>query len=380
MPAAYALPSYTPDYFCHTDYRPAGCGALHGRVNYWGGSAITPSPQQEFRLPPRFLFHPNPACNRVKIKIDGASQGTACLQRHTSLYGAYAINGYRPLPTTDEEAQESETISSAALLVTAQRDKPYIIERRDLCSVSHNSIIAIAPAFRTSLSRIYADGFLHLFTSCGIYLLGAPEDSAYTALGFLCAYNVAKRQRVTTLPASVAFSSPAGIYEMSTGMPKPFGKGLRKLFDNEKEMKEFLENATLHYHPTADLLIAESSGKIMACLEETWHKAKLAGAASKSLAVATPITTDTATFTTRPLKLGDPEELKRVAALHIRGNLDAERCRLQLSASNDLRTWTLLGSGTTPLGGWAGEGWRFFRAEATMKIGDAPSALVFYLE
>lgn len=370
--------SYSPDYSCYTRRLPGGCSSTGGRLTAWGGSRMAPEAVCSPRLAPRFIFHPDPEATRCET----ASFGVVSLTRHPSLYGSYAVAAFAPLSISETPDGGMPLPSSAAtpnLLMTSRSGCPFIFPLKNTVSLPCGMIRALAPAMRSSLSTAYGGGFLLAFTSEGVSLLGARDEGAYIPLGFLGSRRLLGRRALAMTAEGTAFAADGGIFIVGSGSLKEITGNLPSLSTDDGSSLPDATSIMVYDFPSRSLYLLTGSHTYCRC--ETDGKWRMADE-SPSRLPSLPVTPTEVRFSTRSIKLGDAERLKRLTGVALRGRFIESRCVLTLEGSDDLSRWLTLAKGPGAIHGLAGTPWRFFRLRvaATLRPGDFISAAVFYLE
>lgn len=372
-----AAETYTPDYSCYTRRMPTGCSSAAGRLTAWGGSRMAPAPVGSPRLAPRFIFHPDPEATCCEI----SSFGVVSLSRHPTLYGSYAVAAFAPLPiseTPDGGLPIPSSVATPNLLMTSRIGSPFIFPLGNTVMLPCGEIKGVAAAMRSSLSTAYGGGFLLAFTSEGVSLLGARDDSTHTPLGFLGARRLLSHRSLAVTAEGTAFAADGGIFLVGSGSIKEITGNLTAIATDEPSAIPDAETVMVYDFPSRSLYLL--TGSHCYCRRETDGKWRTADDDPSRLPVQTAKPSQVS-FATRAIKLGDAESLKRVTGVELRGRFDGSRCSMTLEGSDDLSRWFLLASGGGAIHGLAGSAWHFFRLKvcASLTPGDYISAAVFYL-
>lgn len=373
-----AAETYTPDYSCYTRRMPAGYSSAAGRLTAWGGSRMAPAPVGSPRLAPRFIFHPDPEATCCEI----SSFGVVSLSRHPTLYGSYAVAAFAPLPiseTPDGGLPIPSSVATPNLLMTSRIGSPFIFPLGNTVMLPCGEIKGVAAAMRSSLSTAYGGGFLLAFTSEGVSLLGARDEGAYIPLGFLGSRRLLGRRALAMTAEGTAFAADGGIFLIGSGSLKEITGNLPSLSTDDGSSLPDATSIMVYDFPSRSLYLL--SGGHAYCRCETDGKWRVADV-SPSRLPSLPVSPKEIRFSTRAIKLGDAERLKRVVGVALRGRFSRERCSLTLEGSDNLSRWLTLAAGSGAIHGLAGSPWHFFRLTVTASLmpGDFISTAVFYLE
>lgn len=367
---------YTPDFSCHTRRMPAGCNASGPLLAAWGGSRIAPSATCLPRLVPRFIFHPDPAATRC----EAVTFGVASLAPHPALYGSYAVAAFDPLPLSETPGALPlpSAVTVPDILMTSRPGVPFIFPLENMVSLRCSCIKAVAPAMRSSLSTAYSGGFLLAFTSEGVSLLGARDRGAYIPLGFLGARRLLSRRSLAVTAEGTAFAADGGIFLIGSGAVREITGNLASVATDEPAAIPGSDAVMVYCFPSRSLYLL--TGMHCYCRCETDGKWRVADCDQPRLPALT-VKPSEMRFSTRAIKLGNAESVKRVTGVALRGRFDGSLCSMTLEGSDDLSRWFLLASGSGAIHGLAGASWHFFRLKvsASLMPGDYISAAVFYL-
>ena len=262
--------------------------------------------------------------------------------------------------------------------MTSRIGSPFIFPLGNTVMLPCGEIKGVAAAMRSSLSTAYSGGFLLAFTSEGVSLLGASDGGAYIPLGFLGARRLLSRRSLMPTAEGTAFAADGGIFLVGSGAIKEITGNLASIATDEPSAIPDAEAVMVYDFPSRSLYLLTVSHCY--CRRETdgrWRTAdddasRLPGQTAKPSEVR---------FSTRAIKLGDAESVKRVTGVELRGRFDGSRCAMTLEGSDDLSRWFLLASGSGVIHGLAGASWHFFRLKvsASLTPGGYISAAVFYL-
>lgn len=364
--AVYMRPAYVPDYRCHYRLMPGGCATFLSRLTAWGGERSLFRAVADCRLPPRFLFHPDPDAVFADVRLDGKVCHAAVSPR-SLLGGSCSFAGYAELPLNDGSCGDDTSVSAGSEVSSALAGNPWVFVSGDVCTVDAGEVRSLRRGFRTSTSVEYGGGFLHAFTSGGVYLMGARKTGAYRLLGLSSSVAVAGHTATAELETGVAFAGECGVYVISGGTVKDVSAGLSACVGGDAAMRTFLKGCRMRYMPATRMLMicgGASSCCVLSLRSGEW--CAVSGGARTQLP-GSPVTSVPMAnrFVSRPMKFGSPEKRKRMLSAALRGIDSGRGMTMCLEGSDNLCDWHLLSrSESDTVSGLGGSGWRFFRVSA----------------
>ncbi len=296
---------------------------------------------------PRWLFYPDPDAVGMTLATTGGTYSVK-LHPHPVLHGAcwwcgaYANNSFDEMGVTASgttllpDAPQSETRGSYALphaIWRAAKGPPLFFPDSLLMRLDVERVVGVCRAFRSSGLVATTSPTAYAFTSEGVFLLKEMDDGTLRDAGLICTYVLADPASVNIDGRAVTFLTTGGLtIEIEGTAVRDISTG-----DSKKNKAD-----------TSQVIIRATDG------------------------VAT------GTFTTRPLKLGDPETLKRIGAVSLRGNFDPGSAVIELHGSGDLRHWRLIARSARVIHGLWAPSSRFLKVRATLSLapGDTVEAII----
>lgn len=296
---------------------------------------------------PRWLFYPDPDAVGMTLATTGGTYSVR-LHPHPVLHGAcwwcgaYANNSFDEMGVTASgtsllpDAPQSETRDSYDLpraVWRAAKGNSLFFPDSLLMRLDVERVVGVCRAFRSSGLVATTSPTAYAFTSEGVFLLKEMDDGTLRDAGLICSHVLANPASVNIDGRAVTFLTTCGLtIEIEGTAVKDISTG-----DSKKNKAD-----------TSQVIIRATDG------------------------VAT------GSFTTRPLKLGDPETLKRVGAVSLRGNFDPESAVIELHASGDLRHWRLIARSARVIHGLWAPSSRFLKVRATLGLnpGDTVEAII----
>lgn len=333
-----AYEAYIPDYAHRSAVTGAAAAVVSGRVTAWDLTLVAPLPvplgmsapySTDSGYRPRWVFHPDPEAREYLFSA-GDKTFAVPLKRHPRLYGSYYWRGMEGEDTAMETvpatpSQESRTVRLPSEVWRSEKGLGILFPDRLLMRLDVGRVIAVCRAFRASGLVATTSPTVYAFTTDGVFLLKEMDDGTLRDAGLICSYVL----------------RDAGSYEV---------KGRSVEFVTAEGEVMTIDGTT----------VKEKSG--VAAGNST--------SAMSGIAMSAVDTGATCRLTTRPVKLGDAESLKRVVAVKLRGDFDPGRCRLSLYGSMDLRNWKKIADapGRAIVGIWSPR-CRFHKVEAELHLG-----------
>jgi len=299
---------------------------------------------------PRWLFYPDPDATRMIISTSAGTY-TVRLHRHPSLHGAYYwCGGYDRMSLPEMGIGTSGTTLQPGFPESERRDiqsLPGAIWRSaEGCSLFFpdslfmtpdvGRTIAVCRAFRSSGLVATTSPSAYAFTSQGIFLLKEADNGTFRDAGLMATYILAD-------PSSIRM-----------------GGRVLEFISAEGELLR-IEGTVVK---KAAQMKADTTG---------------ATSAGKSVIISGTGDNSPGEFTTRPIKLGDAESLKRIAGVELRGTRLPPDLTLTLHGSIDMNRWEKIATGSDAIHGLWGPRLRFLKVTVggCLPPGSTIEAIVF---
>ncbi|MDE6533026.1 MAG: hypothetical protein K2M27_05785 [Muribaculaceae bacterium] len=299
------------------------------------------------RCLPRWLFYPDPDATSVTM-VTGTGTYVFPMRRHPSLHGSFFwCGGLRGMSPEEMGVRETDTRLGAGAAPAVVRDSyrmPSALWRGKkgngmllpdslLMNLDVERVVAVCRAFRASGLVATTSPTLYLFSSEGVFLLKEMDDGSLRDAGLMGAY-------VLRDASSFRVEGRMVVFVTDTGKTMTIdGTVIRETGGGESGSVS-----------DGDVTVVRGDG--------SGKRVEL---------------------TTRPLKLGDAETLKRVMSVSLRGVFAGDSISMVISGSRDLHDWQTLASGPwKSIGGIWGPSVRYVtvKVEVALKEGETLEGVV----
>lgn len=299
---------------------------------------------------PSWLFYPDPDARKMRITTT-ESTFTIRLRPHPSLHGSYFWNGAdfssdvsdtgisvspMKISPTAEIVENRGTWQAPADVWRSAKGNPFLLPDALLFNLNVDRVIAICRAYRSSGLVATTSPTAYLFTSEGIFLLKEMDDGTLRDAGLISRRILRDATSIFFYDDSLAFIATDGQTYIIRGTT------VKQLSTSESSSSA-----------------SKSQGAIVIGGDGSALPVKIA---------------------TRPIKLGDAANLKRVLGVALWGRYERSQAHIRLFGSRNLTDWELMASsaGCAITGLW-GSSCRFVRLEAEVSLRDGESlkAMVF---
>ena len=359
-----------PDYLCHAVLKPEGCCKVGNRLAAWGGSVSYPAAHMSMPAAPPFLFHPDPGCDAVALECGDTGKTLRYpLRRHPSLHGSYYFGGFAASAPTEEWSgviPVARRVSAPGMLAMSRSGRQTVFEASMTDFRLLPEIRGASEAHKISTMSGYGGRMLYCLTAEGVYLAGIAEGGPWRVLGMLggqrCSGVMAEMEN------GVAFVASGGIYMAQPTRIVCISDALAGVVGDGK-WHGWLDTVRLGYDYGHRRLIAVGEDGDGGRSAYAWMSG---GAVWMPLRRQVEGEVSVATFVTRPLKLGDGGERKRVVSIGVYGG---EVAGWRLEGSDNLTYWEEEASGAGYVEGLCGMPRRFWRVSATLRTPVTPAGL-----
>lgn len=295
---------------------------------------------------PRWLFYPDPDARKLTLITKDGSISFP-LTKHPTLHGSYywcgGLDLSRPegdevtisathLGENDAEYERRESYEMPDGIWRSEKiedgtGESIVFHDNLLMRLDVERVVACARAFRASGLVATTSPTVYAFTTDGIFLLKEMEDGTFRDAGLMADYVL----------------RDGGSFRING------------------RMCEFLTTTGKHMYIDGTVVKEYTSVSGMSVLS---------GDLAKRVRIVSSGSGKNVVVMTRAMKLGNPEEKKRVRRVEIRGNIERNKCRLEIYGSCDLRKWTLLAKGGAAVGGIWGPGVRYVKVRIESELSE----------
>lgn len=250
---------------------------------------------------PRWIFHPDPDATEFCFTSPSGQRLSIPLSKHPSLYGSYFYGGLASVclspGATDSISNGIKTKNIPSAVWRSVKGNGLVLTDKLLMKLDVGRVIAVCRAFRASGLVATTAPTAYAFTDEGVFLIKEQDDGTFRDAGLITGYILKDIDSLILLPNGVKFTTSG--------------------------------NQTVSIVGTS---IKNLSG-------ETSSSTSVAGGSPVTLLG----TGSEACIETRPLKLNDPEGLKRIRKVTLRGVFQPKEVEMSLYGSRDLQKWFLIG-------------------------------------
>lgn len=306
---AGAFGSYTPSFAHLSAVDGVSCSEISGRLTVGGITLTSPLPYPLWQTAayvsdadysPRWVFHPDPRAESWPFE-SGDGVCALPLRRHPRWYGSFHWHGLRgerarlsPVPASSQATPslESRTARHPGMIWRSEKFNQAVFPDALMMPLAVGNVTAVCRAFRASGLVATTSPTAYAFTSEGVYLLKEMADGTFRDAGLICTHAIRDTASVRVYGKSLQFTAITG----------------------ETYSIEGTTVKALPYSASSGASGDVISGNLTAALSGS--------ATSVAVAFEAVDPEKPCSFTTRPLKLGEPEAWKRVVSLTLRGNFN----------------------------------------------------------
>lgn len=346
-----SLETYIPDFAHLSDVTAEGHTFFSGRITAWNlirtpavllplalvtpySNDITTSNDTSdvSDYTPRWVFHPDPGAGRFQYSR-GRSAYSLPLRRHPKMWGCFYWGGFGQSASESRQNidiqdihPDNKCLHLPGTVWRSTKGSHRLFPDNLQMLLDVGQVIAICRAFRASGLVATTSPTSYAFTTEGVFLLKEMDDGTFRDAGLICGYRLRDASSLELLPTGVRFVTDAGQIVMIEGTKVAVCDDVEAVSGEDDSWKEFLP--------------------------EEWDP----------IGEPSPEIGNRGIFVTRPLKLNDGEDRKRLHSLSLRGSRVAESVQVAIYGSLDLTHWRriALADRSTVSGLWSPY-CRFFR-------------------
>lgn len=337
-----------------------------------------------------YYFYPDPRAYRVVILTGSTLVMDATLTEHPALNGAYYFkelpNAPAVLPSATGTAPspinngETETLDSTVL--QSEPNNPFVIKSTGDTSVGTGQIVGICSNTKAISQGQFGQFPVFVFTTDGIYTMSVNSDGTYSASHPFSREVCSNPKSITPIDDAIIFVSKKGLMMITDSV-----QCISEQLYNKKVFQEFLQGCTVAYDYRDSLIhfinndyshrwvynikshtfsIKDNDERQPTGIVNDYPDTLITIDYNVCSFYYKPLEQDDANtydciISSRPCKFGELLVMKSIRRIkHIYNfNDNNTYMRLNVSASNDCKTWNVLNSIT-------GAGWKFFKFTITI--------------